>query len=425
MSISRYQRFSGLALAVGGVVLASCSASPGHSARPPRPASSSTTPAVASFAAPDPSTLWVQVTDGAVYYSADGGASWSNRTPAAAWVQTAQNGGQAFQNPLTQGSGFFSAPATTSAAWLAEGLPDGTIQVARTTDEGRSWKLSTLPKSYPEGHNIVGVSFLTGLTSTNGDDRPDGWVSVSPTANTAYASSDIFQSTDGGTTWSYETTDAASDGGPVEFVSTQVGFDGKTHDATQLLATSDGGTTWSAAALPMPPGTAIGIPDPYPTFTDGLHGFDYADFYRMKAVDPHLPYMYETSDGGTTWSLVKLPMPPSRCTSACSNPSSEGQVGWSGWWIVSPTDWFLAGQDTIMHTTDGGSTWTTVVPDRVLTDLHGIEFPSDQVGYALVDTSTCSAPATASGTLSSPCPPGFAILRTTDGGATWNEVATP
>lgn len=399
-------------LVTGFFTLSACGTSTGQAGRLTRPSSSSTASAITSFNSPNSDTLWVQLGNGEVFYSSDGGASWDNRTPSNGWVQSTNN----------QGFGAIGTAntVTPTAAWMTLTLPDGSVQVAITTNQGQTWQLGSLPKTYSESPaSTPGVSFP--VSSTSETDRPNGWASVGY-GNTAYASSDIFRTNDGGKTWTLETTDRLSSG-PIEFVTSQVGFNGTNHADNALVETTDGGGTWNSVALPSAPGTQVQMLDPRPVFTDAFHGFVYVNFERQIAQEPYLPYMDLTSDGGMTWTQVALPSPPTQCTSACFPPGpGEGQTGWRGWSIVSPSDWYLIGQDTVMHTTDGGSSWNTLTPNRVLTNLHSVMFPSDQVGYALIDTSTCPDGGVSS---SSNCVATTGLLRTADGGATWQQLATP
>jgi len=105
-----------------------------------------------------------------------------------------------------------------------------------------------------------------------------------------------------------------------------------------------------------------------------------------------------TTDGGNSWDSVTLPAPAAR-------------RDYNGIFFLNSDTGFLAGgwptvdsMQTIIRTNDGGNTWTTQL-DVAGPWLKGIYFISPTVGFAVG----------AGGT----------ILKTLDGGASWNAINVP
>jgi len=91
------------------------------------------------------------------------------------------------------------------------------------------------------------------------------------------------------------------------------------------------------------------------------------------------------------------------------------QEQYSGISFISPTDgWVSTGDDRLLHTTNGGQSWTTTTTgDLRLMILH---FVNTNLGYALADVANAQHTADHA----------YAVVQTTDGGATWHilkEVA--
>lgn len=351
-----------------------------------------------SLAAAGPGVLWLRLADGRVFSSSDGGSTWSNRTPTSAWVGTATGGSGPLPGPQPE-------TVTASDAQMARLLPDGAmraVSVATTIDRGRSWTVTSLPKLFSPGGGAATTSFVT---------PRDGWVSVEPFAGPGYAHVDLFHTVNGGKSWQLEAV-VRHAGGPVELVDAQLGFVGGNPAQDSLAQTTDGGTTWSAAALPVPPGMPVQqIPaGEVPTFTNAQDGFLYTNFEKAPGQGPLVPFMDQTTNGGKTWTQIRLPA------------TGEGPFGWPAWSIVSPTDWYLIGPHAVLHTTDGGATWTTTTPRQTLTNVHLAVFFPDNTGIALIDRNACADRSAAS---PPPCHPTAGLVRTWNGGRSWSPLTTP
>ncbi len=148
-----------------------------------------------------------------------------------------------------------------------------------------------------------------------------------------------------------------------------------------LLRSDDGGTTWDSIVL----NTGA---DEYQVFelffSDANNGFIGG---RKNNASQNL---LKTIDNGTTWTDITPE--PSNIETISSIYFLDGQTGWA-------TSGF-----NLYSTTNGGSSWNTVVLGFVPQDIY---FMDALVGYAC-GGSAFSTPAV--------------VMKTTDGGQNWNQV---
>lgn len=341
------------------------------------------------LANPSPRVLWARLATNQVYYSSNGGQSWVDRTP--------PNWTRPTRYVAAPGAGALPMTTTKYITAMARATSNGKVQIAASLDDGKQWQITDLPKTFSQGVGPIGVSFV----SAN-----DGWASVNLPSGSAFAFTDVFQTTDGGKIWNFETQINGA-AGPVEFITPTVGFAAGAPAGHPLFGTTDGGKTWHALPLPIPPGDVAEDITGAPIFLNSHDGFVYVYFEKTMGHAPLMPYMDTTTDGGKTWSQVSL-------------PSVDGNL--AAWAIVSANDWFLVGPKLIKHTTDGGKNWTSVTPNIVLASVHAAVFTSDSTGVALIDTSTCSDRSVPN---PPPCLSNNGLVRTTDGGKTWQHLSFP
>jgi photosystem II stability/assembly factor-like uncharacterized protein len=191
-----------------------------------------------------------------------------------------------------------------------------------------------------------------------------------------------------------------------------------------LLHTTDGGATW------------YGVDPSISGDLESIAFIGNAGWVASHRYYPAYNYVMHTTDGGANWaerppasgSIDRfLPTAPDTCWGWAhmgSTPklqlTTDGGLNWSGnaaWTtaaygspeagsFVSPqVGWFVA-DDKVCRTTDGGGSWTQSDPSPPASDyLMDIAFVSATTGWV------------ASGN-------GF-VARSTDGGATWQDVSLP
>ncbi len=222
----------------------------------------------------------------------------------------------------------------------------------------------------------------------------------------------IYRTTDGGGTWTTCLYSPGTHFRSVGFATSQVGFagnlgvgsyDGGTTDTNVLYRTYDGGTTWSNV-----PGFAEagmqGLCSLY--VLDAQHIFGGG---RVRGP----AFFVKSTDGGTNWSITSL-------------TAMNVMNGIMDIYFRDPNNGWVVGMDTnafapscgslyygrIARTSDGGSTWTTVVTTPISCSYFWkMSWPSTNIGYASLQQN---------GSFNS-----IIFYKTVDGGNNWVSNGIP
>jgi photosystem II stability/assembly factor-like uncharacterized protein len=209
-------------------------------------------------------------------------------------------------------------------------------------------------------------------------------------------------------TWRFDNTPAAPNG--MFFTDSTHGFMGafSYNGTTRLYVTADGGKTWRIAELPLPPGGWYSgccskvITSPTLAMF-GNRGFLFEGDMNRSAV-------YSTSDAGQTWTNPRL------------LPTGVSQVR-----FLDPTNWRATGGQNLLATADAGANWSQVpihMPANSYLSMEGLSLSDSQDLWGSVYGSMPGVP-------DSSCyqyPDGAACsfpIRSTDGGASWTVVKLP
>jgi uncharacterized repeat protein (TIGR01451 family) len=226
--------------------------------------------------------------------------------------------------------------------------------ILHTSDGGGTWS----PQTSGTSVLLFAVSFV---------DANDGWAVGS--------SGTILHTSNGGGTWSPQTSGTSESFHGVSFVDANngwaMGSNGK------IVHTSNGGSTWSPQVSKAGP----------------------ADLYSVNMVDTSngwatgiLGVILHTSDGGGTWhSLI-----------TGSDLADVSFVDANNGWVVG-----ISG--IIMHTTNGGTTWSPQSSGTGDT-LTGVKFVDANNGWAVGGIF--------------PAPQSNVILHTSNGGTTWSPQSS-
>lgn len=191
-------------------------------------------------------------------------------------------------------------------------------------------------------------------------------------ANTGYAVgyTPIMKTTDGGITWTTQTTGYNSGLWAIHFPSENIGY--AVGGSGKIIKTSDAGATWTRLASGS---------------TDILWSTFFLNDNKGFAVGNYGTIL-RTLDGGDTWTSIDSPA-DSRLYAISFLDDNIG---------------YAAGQNgTIIKTIDGGDTWTELSSNIVLT-LRGLSITDANTVYITIN--------------------GGNILKTTDGGDTWTVLET-
>jgi photosystem II stability/assembly factor-like uncharacterized protein len=229
------------------------------------------------------------------------------------------------------------------------------------------------------------------------------------------ADTGLFATSNGGSSWTDETPAglrasqlAAADVQTLDATHAWLAVPGTNNTGpVTVIAYRRGGAGWqqataTATGLTMSVGLSV---RPYLSFTSITDGW-----LAVAAQDTHTPFgaLLHTTDGGATWSVV---------TSTGTTLPTVGPID-----FISPTVGWLTGLDTgdAWMTRDGGRTWTAftlAAPARQAGDLATLLALPQRSGSRL-DTAVHYAQSI-SGTAD-----GVVLYSSSDNGASWNTVYT-
>lgn len=322
------------------------------------------------------------------------GYGWSANHP----VMVTSSGGNTWTDvtPQTAGkasgaiiTGYFTDPHN---GWTFELQPGNSMTVYGTLDGGQSWsQLAEVPVKYGDGNMSVAFS-----------DTRHGWFEEM-TAGMGQLSGELFATADGGRTWQRVANS---------------GQQGSLPFGGQLTAQKDG-TLWLSGGQ-----RAAG----------NLGG-------------PGFVWLYKSTDGGKTWSQVKLPLSAAheKETTSVSQPAFFGKNAYvtvlfqggdsvlyasqdtgrtwmvrgtlkaGGWPVFEPamSGWQIAGNQ-IYFTKDGGRIWQVLPADSTLRKaltgrfISQADLVDSQKGWLVLAGKSGNA--------------GNLLLVTDDGGKSWHEL---
>lgn len=196
----------------------------------------------------------------------------------------------------------------------------------------------------------------------------------------------LQKTTDGGITWTNISPTSAGDLYGLSFVSNAEGYIGSNNG--DVFKTSNGGTNW------------VKVSTPTNIFGYGSFAFITSDTgYAGGGASSTEGSLLRTTDSGVTWKNVPIPGLSSVYDMIFLNQSTG----------------FICGiHNQIFKTSDGGKSWTQATINTSTTSstilLNKIKFTSSGIGYCVGHSVFFDA--------------NF-ILKSTDNGSTWNQIASP
>ncbi len=166
--------------------------------------------------------------NGRLFWTADGGTAWENRTPANLGLRQILS-----THFINENEGWLAAGTLST-----EGKPS--ISIAHTTDGGKTWTWPAQLLEDSAGINLPSDAHLFFLNNTH------GWLVVKLQSSSNFNSGLLFSTADGGKTWVKR---QAVSGNPVHFISPVLGWmlAGPLDD--RLYQTADGGSSWQQLQL--------------------------------------------------------------------------------------------------------------------------------------------------------------------------------
>ncbi len=229
----------------------------------------------------------------------------------------------------------------------------------------------------------------------------------------------LFKTSDGGRTWRLlrKLTGGADPGVWMQFVSASVGWvsaENMSSDAPGLhLRTTDGGATW--VALPKWSGTPV-----FENAETGFSVFSRAHQTRVTYV------LYETTNGGATWSpLSTLPIPS---TALFARPEIEGTAGVLPLVVPHASPSIVTSGESVPVTVvfdtsaDGGRSWKKG-PSLTAAAVTGLGTVRSAVGSVAAGPAAAAATPTNWWVITTGSKGKLTVRTTGDAGSHWRTVA--
>lgn len=321
-----------------------------------------------------------------------------------------------------KGAGFATCPAdfrSTTVATVLE-TQQSNLTIYHTADGGQTWQDSKLNAGYIETLPVF-VDALHGWALVT-----DNFPGYDP--GSAYIGKEIalLRTVDGGKSWQkigssaaksqLPTTSSDAYGSPpfeaatrMQFISATTGWlAGTTYrkdNATfsWLYVTHDGGTSWHQVSISLPVSADVLQAPQFFNAQDGLLPVSTSGL--APAYTPQT-MVYVTHDGGATWLGTFVPF----------------DVTFADY-LDTAHAWAYTGslnRYTFATTSDGWQHWTKGTLHMSFANIYGFDFLSPSLGWAIANNVKEHLPEPGGGLRSGDI---VALLKTTDGGKTWQEIA--
>jgi photosystem II stability/assembly factor-like uncharacterized protein len=228
----------------------------------------------------------------------------------------------------------------------------------------------------------------------------DIWFTDPQTGWAVNSNGQIVHTADGGDSWAVQLHDPELYFRCVGFAAPTRGWAGTLTPPRTLFATRNGGAAWEPVA---------NLPANAPPFICGMSVVSEQVVYLAGTNDPRRPpRMMKTTDGGASWTAWEMrPWASILIDTFFTSPER-------GWVVGGHTDAAVPTRQNVkpvvLFTADGGRTWVNRVANLQAQLPQGewgwkIQFLNDRVGFVSLENFTAGA-----------------ILKTTDGGMTWERL---
>ncbi len=334
------------------------------------------------------------------------------------WTKT---GGKAWNNitPLDLGAAAIGAVSfiDTQSGWLVSVSMDGAgiaqHTLAQTSDGGVTWHTTPLVLFKPGD-----VEALAGAVYLQFIDAHTGWLVIKQATSSNFSAGTLFRTTDTGLTW---TRLDLPIGERVYFVTDQVGWAAGGATGNEFYRTQDGGKTWQPLSVGSAPQADQQRYYQLPRFVNAQEGV-----LPVRVVNGTTSQVdfYLTADGGRSWNFAQSV--PVDQVLAPNVDVPVALVDSQRWLMIAPH------RNQLLELSAAGGLNTTarvLSQDSQLSGITQIDFVSEQLGWAQFAAGSCTAAVlpsnAASPQRSKQCSSETKLLRTEDGGLTWQTLSLP
>ena len=264
-------------------------------------------------------------------------------------------------------------------------IPTDGGQLLHTTNAGTTWSVQS-----PSPGTVIG--FLSGAgPNISFLNASTGWVIGTLGGFEKVSGAALYKTTNGGAAWLQQNVGAGDFGLAVQFFDANNGWavtgNGEPPNLSgSILHSTDGGTNWSSQYTTSAYKVIVSI-----SFADANNGWAVVDSFSSSNDAGSPSAIIHTSNGGATWTIQL-------------NDTSAGALG-AIQFVDANNGWVVGDSAKILHTTNGGTNWTAATNANIASSSHNRSLFFLDVNNGWISTGGLGGSNN--------------VVHTTDGGANW------